>query len=80
MQYLSIKKLYAEFERLQNIMQDLKKENYNLKTQLKESEGLMEKVAFSVYIEKSLERRNRSADCHHRSSKRINRINAIKDG
>ena len=40
----SIKKLYAEFERLQTIMQELKKENYNLKVQLRESEGLIDKV------------------------------------
>lgn len=46
---LSIKKLYAEFERLQTIMQELKKENYNLKMQLKDSEGLMEKVTVILF-------------------------------
>lgn len=44
MSLLSIKKLYAEFERLQTIMQELKKENYNLKVQLREFEGLVDKV------------------------------------
>ena len=44
----SIKKLYAEFERLQTIMQELKKENYNLKLQLREFEGLVDKVINNI--------------------------------
>ena len=39
-------KLYQEFERLQAIMNDLKKENYDLKLRLQESGNLVDMVSF----------------------------------
>lgn len=47
----SIRRLHEEFERLQNIMQELKKENYELKVRLQESGNLTDKVLlFGVRI------------------------------
>lgn len=44
MPIFSIKKLYSEFERLQAIMQELKKENQELKNHLRDFDGAVEKV------------------------------------